>query len=124
MSKRIEQQNIFVFNLNKLQTYIWSLGYLITDGEHWRTADQQTIYVRTGRSKTMKSSHLDRMAADMNIFKVVKGEYILLTHEELKPIGEYWEKMNPKNRWGGSWRGLIESGKSTFKDDPHFEYFA
>ena len=23
--------------------------------------------------------------------------------------------------WGGSWRGLIETGKSTFVDDPHFE---
>ena len=31
----------------------------------------------------------------------------------LRPFGDYWESLNPKNSWGGSW--------ASFKDVPHFE---
>jgi len=31
----------------------------------------------------------------------------------LRPLGEYWQSLHPKNSWGGFWK--------SFKDVPHFE---
>jgi peptidoglycan L-alanyl-D-glutamate endopeptidase CwlK len=76
--------------------------------------EMQSVYVQTGRSKTMLSDHLKKCAGDVHFFK--DGQ--LCYPEEL---GAYWEGLSPFNRWGGSWRGLIEAGRSNFKDAPHFE---
>ena len=50
-----------------------------------------------------------------------KNGVLIENSKELFEIGKFWESLNEANRWGGSWRGLIESGKSTFNDYPHFE---
>lgn len=39
-----------------------------TGGELWRSPEQQEIYFKTGRSKTMNSNHLRRCATDLNFF--------------------------------------------------------
>ena len=85
-------------------------GYEATFGEAYRTAEQQEIYFRTGKTKTMNSYHLKRLAIDLNFFK--NGEY-LTAKEDLQEIGDYWESLNNKNSWGGNWQGFI--------DTPHFE---
>ena len=41
----------------------------MTGGELARTPEQQAIYFKTGRSKTMNSIHLKRCAIDLNFFK-------------------------------------------------------
>jgi hypothetical protein len=46
----------------------------------------------------------------LNFFKDGKLTYDIPT---LKPVGEYWESLNPKNQWGGHWK--------SFKDVPHFQ---
>lgn len=107
----------FLLQACELVQWATAEGYVITGGELWRSVEQQKIYVSTGRSKTMQSSHLDRLAIDLNIFKDGK----LCTREQIKPIGDRWEAMHPKNRWGGNWRGLVDAGKSSFVDAPHFE---
>lgn len=110
MSQLVDNQAIFLLNFCKLISFATSKGFQVTAGELLRTVDQQKIYVQTGRSKTMDSNHLKKLAGDLNFF--LNGEYIC-TKEALLEVGTYWESLHPKNRWGGNF--------SKFKDVPHFE---
>ena len=105
----IAHQAAFLLDVAKLINKATELGFTVTGGELFRTAEQQQIYVKTGRSKTMNSFHLKRCAIDLNFFRDGKLVYDVPT---LKPVGEYWQSLHPKNRWGGLWR---------FVDLPHFE---
>lgn len=113
----IDGQSAFLRDVVRLLTKADELGYVTTLGEAFRTSEQQAIYVKTGRSKTMASEHLNRRAIDLNIFKDGK----LCGRDEIKPLGDFWEGLSPLNRWGGNWRGLVDAGKSRFIDAPHFE---
>lgn len=120
----ITDQAAFLLDFCKLIEYATSLGFQVTAGELLRTKEQQDLYVKTGKSKTMNSRHLEKMAGDLNFFQNGKWINGLPAKESaaiLKKVGVFWESLSPHNRWGGSWRGLIESGKSTFYDVPHFE---
>jgi peptidoglycan L-alanyl-D-glutamate endopeptidase CwlK len=106
----VREQAKFLLDVTKLINMATSAGFTLTGGELWRTPEQQAIYVKTGRSKTMASNHLRRCAIDLNFFKDGKLTYDRAT---LQPIGDFWESLDPKNSWGGNWR--------SFKDIPHFE---
>lgn len=106
----VAEQAAFLLDVCKLINKATELGFVVTGGELFRTAEQQQIYIKTGRSKTMNSNHLKRCAIDLNFFKDGQLTYHIPT---LKPLGEYWESLNPKNQWGGHWK--------SFKDVPHFE---
>lgn len=112
-----DEQMAFASDVILLLQEAQRLGYEVTLGEVYRPLEMQRIYFNTGRSKTMKSSHLDKLAIDLNLFFAGK----LCTAEQVRPLGKWWESLNPRNRWGGSWRGLVEAGKSSFVDSPHFE---
>lgn len=101
-----QHQEKFAHDLCKLLVFVHSRGYGIRIGEAQRTAEQQAIYVKTGRSKTMNSRHLKKCAIDLHFTK--DGQ--LCYPEE---IGRFWESLDPLNSWGGFWK--------SFKDDPHFE---
>jgi len=126
----VKEQWEFLKDVVKLIKYVEEKGWIVTGGELWRSPETQRIYVETGRSKTMNSYHLKRLAIDLNFFKpiqegekykyeqtivVVDGKYYVLTwdYNDIKQFGEYWESLNKKNRWGGNFK--------TFKDVPHFE---
>lgn len=111
------EQEAFVSDVLLLITKAKELGFGVRFGEVWRSAEQQAIYVKAGRSKTMNSLHLNRLAIDLVL--VWQGK--IATASQIQPLGIYWESLNPKNRWGGSWRGLVQSGKNRFIDAPHFE---
>lgn len=85
-------------------------GFTVTGGELHRSKEQQEFYVQTGRSRTMASNHLRRCALDLNFFQ---GGKLTYDKAKLQAAGEYWESLDPKNRWGGNW--------SSFVDVPHFE---
>lgn len=106
----VDEQAAFLQDFARLIVHANSLGWKVTAGELHRTPEQQAIYVKTGRSKTMDSQHGRRLAGDLNFFKNGKLVYDV---EELRPLGEFWESLNPKNKWGGFWK--------SFKDVPHFE---
>ena len=105
-----KEQSAFVNDIAKLIQYADTIGIELTFGEAYRTEYQQKEYLRTGKTKTMRSNHLRRLAIDFNFF--IDGE---LTYDKVKlqRLGDYWESLNNKNRWGGNWK--------TFEDTPHFE---
>ena len=113
-----QEQSLFAKDTYRLFGFIFENGYDITFGEVLRTEEQQAIYLKTGRSKTSNSMHLKKLAIDINIFKDGK---LIEDNKELKIFGDYWQSLNELNRWGGSWRGLVESGASSFVDSPHYE---
>lgn len=112
-----ENQEIFAKHVVQLIQKAWELGYSVRLGEVQRPIEMQEIYVKTGRSKTMDSQHIKKLAIDLVL--LIDGK--ICTHEQIKPLGNWWQELDPANRWGGSWRGLIEAKKSSFVDAPHFE---
>lgn len=106
----VAEQAAFLLDACKLIDYATSVGFQVTGGELFRTPDQQQIYVKTGRSKTLQSNHLRRLAIDLNF---VRGGQLCYDKALLEPLGQFWESLHPKNRWGGHF--------SSFKDMPHFE---
>ena len=105
-----QQQAAFLLDACKLIEHATELGWTVTGGELYRTQEQQQIYFNTGKSKTMESNHLKRLAIDLNFLK--NGQPVW-DKAELQPIGDYWESLNPLNRWGGNFKSL--------PDVPHFE---
>ena len=106
----VTEQAAFLHDAAKLIQFATAADFVVTAGEMWRSPEQQAIYFKTGRSKTMDSKHLRRLAIDLNFFK--DGE-LCYNVETLRPVGHYWESLDPKNRWGGNFKSL--------KDVPHFE---
>ena len=112
-----QHQETFARHLVMLLAKIWDTGDTVRIGEVQRPIEMQELYVKQGRSKTMDSQHIKKCAADL----VILRNGIILTREETKVYGDYWESLTTANRWGGNWRGLVDSGKSSFIDVPHFE---
>ena len=101
-----QHQEAFSRDLVKLLVKAFELGYEARLGEVQRSEEQQQIYIKTGRSKTMNSMHLKKCAADIHFTK----DGVLQYPPEL---GAFWESLNPLNQWGGKWK--------SFKDMPHFQ---
>lgn len=122
----VKEQIEFTKDVAELIQFAETKGLNLTFGEAYRPMTQQLLYVmgrsvkKVGktlkivkapvRSATMNSMHMKRLAVDFNLF--IDGEltWNLVDYQEL---GEFWETLSPKNRWGGNWK--------TFKDAPHFE---
>ena len=101
-----EEQHAFLMDVAKLLVRASQLGYRITGGELYRTPEQEEIYLKEGLSHTLNSNHLRRLAIDINCFV---GDVATVPSD----LGEYWESLNPLNRWGGHF--------SSLKDSDHFE---
>ena len=111
-----DRQFEFLKDVAKLIVWADANGFKLTEGEGYRTVDQQRLYyhgfevaeINGGlvlrpapkRSKTMNSKHLQRMAHDFNVF--VDGEYTNDV-EKIRPLGEYWKSLDEDNVWGGDW---------------------
>ena len=113
----VQTQSEFLLDACRLIVRATELGFTVTAGELHRPQEMQDIYVKMGRSKTRTSQHGKRLAIDLNLF--INGK--LATRAQIKPLGDWWEALHPKNRWGGNWRGQVDAGKSSFVDAPHFE---
>ena len=105
----VTEQAAFLLDMCKLIQFATGQGFVLTAGELYRTPEQQELYVKTGRSQTMNSLHLKRLAVDFNIFKDGK---LVGDKATLAPLGAYWETLNPLNSWGGNGKKLV--------DCPHF----
>ena len=105
-----EKQELFMSNLAKLITFAESKGFKCRGRELSRSTKQQEEYVKSGKSKTMNSNHLNNCAIDIYF---TKGGKLIENKQELQPIGDYWESLHELNKWGGNYK--------SFLDCPHFE---
>ncbi len=105
----VNEQFEFLLDVSKLIIFSSENGFVLTGGELWRTTEQQQIYFDSGKSKTMKSNHLRRLAIDFNVFK----NGTICNKEEMIELGNYWEGLHSDNRWGGNFVSIL--------DTPHFE---
>ena len=102
----LEEQAAFLKDVRKLLDHADEQKLIATAGELERKPEMQAIYVQTGASKTMDSMHLRRCAIDLNFFLQQDGQLKLLqTVEDLEPLGQFWERLDPRNRWGGHRNG-------------------
>jgi len=106
----VQEQFLFIQDVARLIEFCADHNFVITAGELYRPPEMQKIYVQTGRSKTMNSKHGQRLAIDLNFFKDGKLIYDVGV---LRPVGEFWQSLSPKNSAGMFWK--------SFKDVPHFE---
>ena len=61
-----DEQWEFLKDVGKLINFIESQGDKATGGELLRTSEQQDIYMKTGKTKTLNSNHLKKLAIDLN----------------------------------------------------------
>ena len=95
--KLSEHQQKFAWNVSCLIAQVFIRGYACTLGEAYRTPEQAALNEAKGIG-IKNSQHCKRLAIDLNLFK--DGEYLSDT-ESHRPFGEYWESLDPLNRWGG-----------------------
>ena len=110
MGKLVDAQWAFLLDVAALIGFIESEGDMASGGELQRTTYQQQEYVRTGRSKTMNSLHLNKLAVDLAIFH---DDVWLQDVDSLKKYGAFWQGLHPDNEWGGFWHSIV--------DTPHFQ---
>lgn len=107
--KLSERQQLFSFNLAKLVIWAYQHGYALTEGESYRPRELAELYAKKGIG-IAKSQHESRLAKDFNLFK--DGKYLTDT-EAHRPLGMYWESLDPLYRWGGNFKRI--------KDGNHYE---
>lgn len=107
--KLSDKQWIFLQDVAKLIIYAEQIGIKLTAGEIYRTMYQQRKYIIDGKSKTLKSKHLSRLAIDLNFF--VNGK-ITYDMKDIEVLGWYWESLRPTNKAGMFWK---------WRDKPHFQ---
>lgn len=125
--KLSQKQRIFTRNIGCLIEYAYQEGIELTLGEAHRTESQGLLnffgydVVKNGiglldlvkrkrTSWTTHSLHLSRMAVDFNFF--IGGD-LTYRKEDIQILGDYWESLHLKNRWGGNFEKTL--------DTPHFE---
>jgi hypothetical protein len=111
----INEQAIFLSDVCRLLAFIHENNFVVTGGELFRPEEMQKLYEQQGKAQPgCFNTHGMRLAIDLNIFKMVNDAPVLTyDKKELQAIGDYWESLDPINKWGGNWK--------TICDTPHFE---
>ena len=136
----ISDQHDFLYDISETIRYATIEGFMVTEGEFGRENEMQLLYYygftikeKNGtielvkfkkRSKTKKSKHLVRRAADLHFFKdgfYINGLTIPGTKKAdkarilgyLQPVYDYFKALHPENRVGAEFKN--------FFDSPHFE---
>lgn len=97
----IQEQAAFLLDIRKLLDHADKKGFIATGGELERRPETQKMLVDSGAESSMDSMHLRRCAMELYFFVEDDevGFKLLQTLSELKPVGEYWESLDPRNRW-------------------------
>lgn len=103
-----QKQRTFVRLIGMLIEYAYATGYELTFGDAFRDPRVHgEIGVKKGYGHAT-SLHKSKLAIDLNLFK--DGKY-LSSSEDHRPLGEYWESLDPNCQWGGH-----------FDDGNHYSY--
>ncbi len=87
-----------------------SVDFIVVDGG--RTMEEQRHYVRTGKSKTMKSRHLGGFAFDFVAIdpNTKKASYNLaLMRKVAEACKEASKLLGIPVEWGGDWKGFVDT---------------
>jgi hypothetical protein len=88
----VDKQADFALCAAKLIQYAAACGYQVTFGDAYR--DPRVPYGHP------KSCHRARLAVDLNLY--VKGVWIQdSAHAAWKKLGDFWESLDHRARWGG-----------------------
>ena len=96
-----QKQRLFTKLVAQLIAYAYSQGYELTLGDAYR---DPRVHGDMGAKKSYSaasSSHKERLAIDLNLFK--DGQF-LTTTEAHKPLGDYWKRLHEDCRWGGEFK--------------------
>jgi hypothetical protein len=98
-----EKQSAFAALLPRLIARAMEMGFEVTLGEAYRPPEQAELMAKQGKG-IKNSTHIIRLAIDLNLFK--DGVYLESTkaHQEL---GEWWEEQSIDGLtccWGGRFR--------------------
>jgi len=112
-----KEQQQFTLDIARLVLFAESQCLYLTYGHAWRSPEEQKRLHDAGKSQVLESKHQSRLAVDFNFFK--EDGSLTYKWEDVKVLGDFWERLNPKNRWGGDWnKNDIKDG---FIDSAHFE---
>jgi len=114
--KLSQRQRIFTKNIGLLIEFAYAIDIELTFGHAWRSLEEQKRLKSEGKSQTLNSKHLNRLAVDFNFF--INGKLTYDFHK-IKVLGDFWESLNSRNRWGGDFNG--NDKPDGFIDTPHFE---
>lgn len=91
-------------------------GYRARIRDAGRSPEEQARLMQLGASLTMNSGHRRYCAVDLVVDRQRNdGPWVTSwDFEDYRPLGEFWEKLDPACIWGGSWPTLRDAG--------HFEY--
>lgn len=93
-----QKQTKFAQLVARLILQAYDMGYSVTLGDAYRDPRVHgAVGTKMGYGHS-KSAHKVRLAIDLNLFK--NGKF-LQTSEDHRPLGEWWEKLDPMCRWGG-----------------------
>ena len=97
MSLLRQLQSKHVRMTGKLIEFATLNGYELTWGETLRTPEQAMLNAHSGAG-IAHSLHLIKLAVDFALFK---DGALLESVEEYRPLGEFWESLDPLCCWGG-----------------------
>jgi len=119
-----EKQVIFAEMVAKLIIKANLIGTPVVVLEWYRDIERQKYLVSIGRSKTINSKHIVGLAVDLCFIDDLRDDgQMNWTADKYRHLGIYWESLDNKNRWGGSF-GVTDKDKEHGKfgwDAPHFE---
>lgn len=104
-----QQQSAFVKLVTALMLFAHARGYELTFGETYRSPEEARRLATLGVG-VYPSYHTKKLAIDLNLFR--DGVYLSTTTAH-RPLGEYWESLDPQCTWGGRF------GRS---DGNHYSY--
>lgn len=107
----LEAQQLFAQLVAGLITWGGDRGYEFTLDEAYRPPETAKLYAQQGRGSA-NSLHCQRLAIDLNAFR---GEVLLTTADDYRPLGLQWCSYHALCRWGGNW-----TSGSTAGDYRHF----
>lgn len=118
-----DKQSVFWVMVARTILFAESIDKPIFILEWTRSEAQQAANVAKGASKTMNSKHLSGLAVDFSFIADVNDDgKINYSADKYRQVGEFWEKLNPANRWGGRFGDDPKTDKIEGWDAGHLEY--